>query len=212
VRYYDDVTAYSSNGGSVRPNAYFTLADAEADIVTVTAGEDWSIEQRAGSSASKAADGPLTLTATSGLVFLRFFASAQHDKHLYICKIRDQGTTSNGSCIFLPMASSGATLYLHYFNLTNSGNDTVKATNSTGSSVISYGDRFSISTPAWVVFVADAGDANAGFSGQSTTGPEICMAQRSNAATDSGVTGAITVYVAPNSATFEIDETHILKI
>jgi len=212
VRYYEDVTAYSSNSGAVRPNAYFTLADAEADIVTATSGEDWTVFESAGSSITKAADGPATLTATSGSCGLRFFASAPHDKHLIICKIRSQGTTNNGECVILPNGTSGATTYFHYFNLTDSGNDTVKATNSTGSSVLSSGDRFSISTPAWVVFVADAGGANSGFSGQSTTGPEICMAERSNATTTAASNQSLLFLIGANAATLEVDETHVLKI
>ena len=213
VRYYDDVTAYSSNGGSVRSNAYFTLSDAEADIVTGTSGEDWTVFENASSSITKSADGPATLTATSGSCGLRFFASAPHDKHLVICKIRSQGSTGTGYCVIVPTVNSGGTDYYHYFNLTKSGNDTVKATNSSGSSVISYGDRFSISTPAWVVLVVDAGDANSGFSGQSTTGPEICMAQRSNATTSGPASNqSLNFLVGATSTTLEIDETHILKI
>ena len=213
VRYYDDVTAYASNGGAVRPNAYFTLADAEADIVTGTSGEDWTVFENATSSITKSADGPATLTATTNSCDLRFFASAPHDKHLVICKIRSQGTTNNGYCVVLPVGNSGGTAYYHSFNLTKSGNDTVKATTSNGSSVLSYGDRFSISTPAWVVFVVDASDANSGFSGQSTTGPEICMAERGNATSiASSSNQSLLFLVGASAATLEIDEAHVLKI
>lgn len=216
VRYFDSVTGYATNSGSVRSNAYFTLEDAEADVVSATNGEDWTVFEGSGTSVSKTADNPFIIRApgTNASCGLRFFASSANTKTLNIVKISSitgsVKTTGMGN-IVLSNGTNGATTYFHYFNFNAVSNNTVKATNQTGS-VLSEGDNFALVTPEWIIYTADSTNADSGFSCQSTKNTAIGMAERSTASTASASNQTILFLVNADTTTFElqIPEAHSL--
>jgi len=222
VRFFDDVSGYCSNSGSLRPNAYFTLDDAEADIVSATAGEDWTAVESTGS-ISKTAGNPLVMAAATSnkACLFRFYEDSGSDKIMGIMKISSitwsGGASANKGNFVFPNATGTSLGYFHYlnFNAISGSTETVKLVNAAGTSVLSEGDNFELTAPEWIIFTSNATAADSGWGMFSTKSTAIGMGERSTAGSGAISNQALLLQVASSSsvaAEMQIGECHLLSI
>lgn len=225
VKYFDEVTGYVANGGSVRPNCYFTL-DEDDSFVTATAGEDFTFYPGGTGSYTKTAGNPLVLTSPSGSNYsfmIHAAPTSNYDKLLIILKIHSLSgavrTTNNtiGNMIYTH-SFQGSTRYRNKYNLNSTTNNTVHSTNHTGSTptVTSIGPLIPINAPEWFVFVVDSAAATGLHLAFSTTDTETNAIERSELTqNDTAAPSACALYVGSTSGSayeLQIAEYHGLLI